>query len=244
MANGIGAFFRHLDKKTGMATPLEHYTPDITVHAAGRDWNLTRASNFDELWDGMVSDGRADQDDHIPYWTELWPSSLVLCSFLKERAAEIAGKRCMDIGCGLGLTAIAASSFGAMVTAMDYEFQALRYASLNAERNQVPSPEWVVMDWRHPAVSPGAFHRIWGGDIMYEKRFVAPVLRFFAHALAPDGRVWVAEPGRSVYQAFLAGLRGGGWKGQRVFTSRVDALYAQSVPVTVAVWELKRGTCG
>ena len=63
-----------------MGQIYDHYMPDITVTAAGRDWKLKRASDFDSLWDEMVADGRADADEHIPYWTELWPSSIALCS--------------------------------------------------------------------------------------------------------------------------------------------------------------------
>lgn len=97
-----------------MGQIYDHYMPDITVTAAGRDWKLKRASDFDSLWDEMVADGRADADEHIPYWTELWPSSIALCSWLSERRDEIAGRSCLDLGCGLGLTALAAASLGAM----------------------------------------------------------------------------------------------------------------------------------
>ena len=90
-----------------MGQIYDHYMPDITVTAAGRDWKLKRASDFDSLWDEMVADGRADADEHIPYWTELWPSSIALCSWLSERRDEIAGRSCLDLGCGLGLTALA-----------------------------------------------------------------------------------------------------------------------------------------
>ena len=96
------------------------------------------------------------------------------------------------------------------------------------------------MDWRSPAVRAGSMHRIWGGDIMYEKRFVTPVLRFLGHALAPGGAAWVAEPGRSVYDTFLHALQSGGWQGRRVYAQKVEALYAQPVPVTVQVWEIRR----
>lgn len=178
-----------------MGQIYDHYMPDITVTAAGRDWKLKRASDFDSLWDEMVADGRADADEHIPYWTELWPSSIALCSWLSERRDEIAGRSCLDLGCGLGLTALAAASLGAHVTAVDYEFDALHYARVNAAANGIsPEPVWLAMDWRHPALREGSMDRIWGGDIMYETRFVAPVLSLFSHCLAPGGKAWVAEP--------------------------------------------------
>ena len=129
---------------------------------------------------------------------------------------------------------------GAQVIGMDYEEEALRFASLNARHNGVSPPLWTVMDWRQPAVRPRSIFRLWGGDIMYEKRFVAPVMRFLSHVLADDGAAWVAEPGRGVYEAFLQALHGGGLEGRRVFSERVEPLYAQPVPVTVAVWEIRR----
>lgn len=217
-----------------------HYEPEVSVRAAGRDWTLYREADFDSLWNSMASGLSDDEEDHIPYWTELWPSSIALANWLTQKAGEIAGQRCIDLGCGLGLTALAASSLGARVTAIDYEEPALHFARKNAEANGVSQPLWTVMDWRRPAVPAGGAHRIWGGDIMYERRFVGPVLNFLAHALAPDGRVWIAEPGRRVYDAFLSGLSAGGWTGKKVYTEAVEALYAQSVPVTVAVWELRR----
>ena len=172
-----------------MGQIYDHYMPDITVTAAGRDWKLKRASDFDSLWDEMVADGRADADEHIPYWTELWPSSIALCSWLSERRDEIAGRSCLDLGCGLGLTALAAASLGAHVTAVDYEFDTLHYARVNAAANGIsPEPVWLAMDWRHPALREGSMERIWGGDIMYETRFVAPVLSLFSHCLAPGGK--------------------------------------------------------
>ena len=61
-----------------------------------------------------------------------------------------------------------------------------------------------------------------------------------SHVLTDDGAAWVAEPGRGVYEAFLQSLHGGGLEGRRVFTERVEPLYAQPVPVTVAVWEIRR----
>ena len=230
--------------------PLTAYTPCIAVEACGRQWTLHRAASLEELWDGMVdanaakatangADGGFD-DERLPYWTELWPSSLGLAQWLHARRADIAGRACLDMGCGLGLTAMIGQWLGARVTAMDYEEEALRFARRNAVVNGVPQPLWTVMDWRKPAVARGAADYIWGGDIMYEKRFVTPVLRFLEHALAPQGRVWIAEPCRSVYDAFRGALYQHGWRGQRVHSAVVDPLYAQPVRVTVHVWELTR----
>lgn len=220
---------------------LDAYAPRISVRACGRSWELARAADLEQLWDAMADDPRNFEDERLPYWTELWPSSVALAEWLALRREEIAGRACLDLGCGLGLTALVGQWLGARVTAVDYEEAALGFARRNAELNQVPQPLWTLMDWRRPAVRAESMARIWGGDIMYETRFVAPVLRFLKHALAPGGAAWVAEPGRAVYEAFLHALQSGGWQGRRVHAARVEPLYAQPVPVTVQVWEIRRG---
>lgn len=211
----------------------------ITAECAGRAWRLERAANLEELWDAMTGDAAACEDERIPYWTELWPSSLVLADWLCRRRTDISGRPCLDLGCGLGLTALVGQWLGARVLALDYEEAALRFARRNADINGVTQPLWTLMDWRRPGLARGAFARIWGGDIMYEKRFVAPVLRLLGHALAPGGAVWVAEPGRTVYEAFRHALSAESWTARRVHAARVAAPDGQGTP-TVAIWELTR----
>lgn len=215
------------------------YTSDIVVAACGRDWTLHRPSNLEALWEAMTEDELSD-DERLPYWVELWPASVVLADWMGERQRFIRGKRCIDMGCGLGLTAMAASLFDARVLAMDYEPEALLYARKNAAANGVPQPLWTAMDWRRPAVAPQSFDCIWGGDIMYERRFVDPVLRFIRHALAPDGTVWMAEPNRDVYQYFRSALFHDGWTAKPVYTGRIPAIYEQPERVSVTLWEISR----
>ena len=218
------------------------YHSPLTVEGCQRQWILHRAASLEELWDSMTADPAsvAFEDERSPYWTELWPSSITLAQWLHQNKADIASRVCLDVGCGLGLTSMVAAWCGARVIGMDYEPQALHYARQNALANQVPMPLWAVMDWRHPAVKKGSVERVFGGDIMYEKRFVLPVLRFLEHVLAPGGKVWIAEPCRTVYDAFRNALHQFGWTGYKVHSATVDPLYAQPVKVTVHVWELTR----
>lgn len=222
-------------------TEYSCYTPDIAVAACGREWILHRPARLEDLWDAMDGEDFAG-DERLPYWVELWPASVALADWIQENQDRIRGKICIDIGCGLGLTAIAASFCGARVIGMDYEPEALRYARRNAAANKVSQPLWVAMDWRFPAVSPGRADFIWGGDIMYERRFVDPVLRFIRHALAPGGTVWMAEPDRNVYRFFRSALFHDGWSAKPVYTGRLPAIYIQPERVSVTLWEITRGS--
>jgi predicted nicotinamide N-methyase len=215
------------------------YGPEIRVTACGRSWILRRPAELETLWESMTGD-EFGADERLPYWVELWPASVTLCDWLLEKQKLLAGQPCLDMGCGLGLTAMAASFLGARVLAFDYEEEALRYAKENARLNGVPQPLWSVLDWRFPAVARASARYIWGGDVMYERRFVSPVLALLDHALMPGGRVWMAEPNRDVYQYFRGALAAGGWLARRAVTARTDALYMQPEKVSVTLWELSK----
>ena len=222
-----------------MTTARPVFPPSIELNLCGRAWKLARHTDMESLWTQM-GEGALDEDERLPYWTELWPASIALGAWLSRKQDAIRGHICVDMGCGLGLTALVAQWLGARVLAMDYEAEALCYARDNAAHNEVASPLWTVMDWRRPALVSRCARYAWGGDIMYESRFASPLLDFVEHVLAPGGCVWVAEPCRSVYDAFRSVLHSRGWAGRCVYEQPVEALYAQSVPVTARVWELTR----
>lgn len=213
------------------------WQPILRVMACGREWTLERAADMESLWEAMTE---FTEDERLPYWTELWPSSLVLADWLYEQRERLHGQPCLDLGCGIGLTALVGQWLGAKVIGMDYEPEALHYAYLNAEHNHVSQPCWVVMDWRKPAVQQHGLRFIWGGDIMYEQRFAAPVLDFLEYALADDGVAWIAEPTRAVYDTFRTVLINRRWSGRCVWEKSIPALYPQERPVPVRIWEIRK----
>lgn len=212
---------------------------DVLASIENRAWRLRRPADLETLWAAM---GEGDFDDErLPYWTELWPASLGLAAWLCSRKREIEGRPCLDLGCGLGLTAMVGQAAGAKVLALDYERKAIACCRQNSLLNHVPGIAWVVMDWRFPALGQGAFERLWAGDIMYERRFMEPVLKFFERALAPGGKVWLAEPGRKIFGEFLALLPDRGWRAAKVFEQRLEAVRPQKELIGVRIWEMDRG---
>jgi len=208
----------------------------LQVDLLGRRWRLERVADLESLWDDLGEKDFGD-DERLPYWVELWPSSILLSRWLHRHGADIAGRVCIDMGCGLGLTAMVGTSLGARVMALDYEEQALRYARRNAEANKVPGSVWTLMDWRFPGLRQGAADFVWGGDVMYEARFVEPVAAFLEHALAPHGRAWIAEPDRTVYGPFVERMRSVGWNVDKSLTEKVPMEHCRS---TVNIWSMVR----
>lgn len=206
----------------------------LCLELGGRAFGLTRQDDMEALWNAIGEDSFGS-DEHMPYWAELWPASLLLSAWLLSRSPDIAGKRCLDLGCGMGLSAMAGAAGGARVLAVDYEEQALRHAAVNAAANALPL-DLAVMDWRRPCLAPGSFDVIWGSDILYESRFYEPLARLFRTVPVPDGRIWLADPRRDVSRPIWNRLASDGF--------RVTKLHEELVPfatyrATVNLYEMR-----
>lgn len=217
---------------------MEQFTPfDRLFQSCGRIWHIRRA-DMDKLWADM--DKQEGEEAHLPYWNEIWPSSLGLAGWLAEMQDDIRGKNCLDMGCGLGFTALLGRWLGAEVTGMDYEPEALKYAEINARLNAVEGVTFTVMDWREPTFIPESFDRIWAGDIMYEKDFAHPIAAFLSSMLKKGGRAWIAEPGRDIFHHLLDALPEHKLRHKRICSLPVSPLTEQDVPVPVTIWEVAK----
>lgn len=206
----------------------------VAVEVEGHTWLLDRAGDLEALWDAMDADD-LNQDERLPYWVEVWPASVLLGRWLMRNRENITGKRCLDLGCGLGLTGMIAANLGAEVVAFDYEWPAVRFALHNGQVNKVVQPLWTVMDWRQPALKDHSFDYIWGGDVLYEKRFFEPLKRLFRSALAREGAIWIGEPVRTVSRPVWEELEADGFNTERIMTEKV-ALCGQNA--TVNLWQI------
>ncbi len=111
----------------------------LLAPALGRDLAIERSADLEALWAAMDEDDFGP-DERIPYWAELWPSSLALSRFLEGRPDLVRGKVCLDLGCGLGLTGIVAGLLGGRVIGLDHEWPAAFFARHNAGLNGLDGP--------------------------------------------------------------------------------------------------------
>ena len=206
----------------------------LFVESGGRSCTLVRPGDLESIWEEL-SDETAEE--HIPYWTELWPASLALAEWLEECADELENRSLLDMGCGLGFLSLLAKGRGARVLGMDLEADALFYASQNAALNG-QKPSFIRMDWGQPSVRVGAFERIIASDILYEARFREPLAAFLAHSLAKDGIAWIADPCRSFFAGFVEVLAKRSL-GARVAAEKiVGAELTASIPIRVKIWQI------
>lgn len=213
--------------------------PHIVAEAGGRQFVLEREADLETLWQEMTENPSALEDERLPYWTELWPAALVLADWLCAQKALLGGRKCLDIGCGLGFLSILGDWLGARMLGMDYEADALAFCRKNAFKNG-QNPAFVLMDWRRPAIARGVFDFVWGADIMYEARFTAPVADFLAFGLAGSGIAWLADPCRNFFAKFQDDLRERGLLARLALEEDTGALYPQPARVPVRIWEISR----
>ena len=189
----------------------------VTLPRSGRRYELLVPADHDRLLD----EAEADPEQQLPYWAEIWPSGLALADVALERAVELAGRPILELGSGLGITATAALEVGAQLLAADYSAVSLDLCRYNTLRNADREPRTLELNWREPspellaeADALRGYPLILAADVLYEQRDIAPLLALVARLLAPDGGLWLAEPGRETARRFLAEATAAGWREQ------------------------------
>src|SRR5436190_5717758 len=178
--------------------PPKDLVEETVAIAPGREVTLLRPRESDEL---LVEEA-FEREEFLPYWAELWPSSVALARAVSTRALR--GARTLELGCGLGLVSTAAAQAGGRVLATDWSAEAVRFAVDNAARNGVDL-DAAVVDWSAPEaiVAQGPWQLVLGSDVLYERRNVDQMLELLPRLVDRSGEVWIADPGRLTSMDFL-----------------------------------------
>ena len=150
-----------------------------------------------------VQDPDAERGAAGPFWAQTWTSGVVLAGLLAR--CPLHGVRVLELGCGLGLVAIAAARAGGRVTVNDRSKLALALTALNADENRV-AVETVQCEWQSPRALEvhGPWDLVLGSDILYVERSAQALTALLDRVVAANGEVWITDPGRDAASAFLA----------------------------------------
>jgi predicted nicotinamide N-methyase len=155
--------------------------------------------------DALLSEEAFAHEEFLPYWAELWPSGVALARLLVRRPLK--GRRVVELGCGLGLPAIAAALSGGRVLATDWSPDAVAMTAENAARNDA-ALETAVFRWDDPPETLGPpWPLVLASDVLYEPRNVDALLTLLPRVTAAAGEVWLADPGRAPAERFLAAAK-------------------------------------
>ena len=135
-----------------------------------------------------------------PLFGVVWESSEVLAPLMD--GYDIAGKRILEIGCGIGLASLVLNSRRANVTATDYHPEAGRFLAENVRLNGGPALPFVRTGWGDPCTNMGRFDLIIGSDLLYAPDHIGLLSAFIDQHAAQPCEVLIVDPGRDWYPQF------------------------------------------
>lgn len=203
------------------------------VFVGDRTFSILRPRNSDDL----IREEDFVEDERLPYWADIWPSSIILATEILKRRGD--GRRLLELGCGVGLVTTAAMASGHQVIATDYYTDALAFTRANAFRNLGESPEAIMMNWRSFPTEVKAFDKVIASDVLYESEYAKLLPTILKGALSLHGVALIADPGRIAAPEFLEVCDDVGLEllGQETFPFSIGEINQQ-----IVVYELGRTT--
>lgn len=213
-----------------VSVPL--HTIPLTI--GDRTWQITAVLDQDALLEV------ADELEFIPYGYLLWESAIGLADFLNHYAAEIRGRRVLELGTGVGLAGLVASSLGAEVWQTDHQPGALTLADYNARQNGIDGIQQFLGDWRKWE-HKSQYDIILGSDILYERGMLTWLEPIFRNNLGPGGQLILADPSRPQALEALALLEDKGWRFKMEMQTIPAVQFRKPTPsIDVAIYQIRR----
>lgn len=181
-----------------------HSTRNIKVSIGGHVYRLR-----------VLSDERQFSDpDHLgarlgmscAQWSlfgQVWPSGRLLAQAMVR--FEMAGKRILELGCGIGLASLVLQRRGANVIASDRHPLADALVAYNAALNTLPAVRYERLPWNVPQPTLGHFDVIFTSDMLHERDQPLLFASVIERHAAPTAEVIVIDPG-SAHRDPLGGL--------------------------------------
>src|SRR5262245_19359918 len=186
-------------------SPLREYRLSL----GGRSWSFLHTGAVVTM--AQEQEYLAREQGRMPYGAQLWPSSIALAHDLVARAAELRGKRVLELGAGTGVPGIVAASLGAQVLQIDRSEVALHLCELNARRNQQAGIGARAAQWE-TFHSDEPFDFIVGADVLYVTTMHDRLRAISDAYLAHGGTVLFADPCRAQSLPMLEAMEQNGWR--------------------------------
>jgi predicted nicotinamide N-methyase len=198
--SGYGQEYALLRSDDGAVTFRGRVLQPVAMTIGERRYELFGLSDAADLLDEPDFAHRFEHQDLAPYGAQLWPAAVRLAECVSGGPPG-GGRPALDLGCGLGLAALAAQERGWRVTAVDIDPLAVALTRFNAEHNRVDLWSCVQFDWR-TSMAPSQFDLVLAADVLYERCTHQPILDCLRCVLARGGSALLADPNRGVADGF------------------------------------------
>ena len=136
-----------------------------------------------------------------PLFGILWPSSLELAKYISS--LDIANKRILEVGCGIGLSSLLLNQMHADITATDIHPCAQEFLGVNAVLNNDRVIPFERLDWNSANSTLGRFDLIIGSDLLYESNHPVLLSNFIDSHANKSCEVIIIDPGRGQQGKFI-----------------------------------------
>ncbi len=165
------------------------YTLDVErVTVAGKEFYFLHVADLMPLFHMDTHENAPE----FPFWVKIWEASLVLSEFL-ARMKPKEGQRLLELGAGMAVPGMVASSYGHDVTVTDYEDEIMDFVRASAIFNGCSSLKCEALDWFEPREELGTFEVIIGSELLFHERFFPPLLEVMKKYLAPGGVIYMSH---------------------------------------------------
>ena len=170
-------------------------TREHNVRIGGHSYRIRALSDLQQFSDPDHHAERAGiSSAQWSLFGQLWPSGRVLAEAMDRY--DIAGKRILELGCGLGLSSLVLQQRGANIVASDYHPLAEPFLAYNSALNGLPSVVYRELRWDVPHTTLGLFDLVIGSDILYESGHAAQLAMLVARHTQENSEVLITDPGR------------------------------------------------
>lgn len=168
----------------------------VTLRVGAHDYQVRSLGDRQQFSD---PDGLAERagisSASWPLFGVIWPSGLALAHELDQ--FPIAGKRILEVGCGIGLSSLVLKHRGANITASDHHPLAEEFLRHNTALNGLPPIDFHNAPWVGPNPALGRFDLIIGSDLLYERGHPCLLAAFLAAHAKQTSQILLADPGRN-----------------------------------------------
>ncbi|WP_256645069.1 class I SAM-dependent methyltransferase [Thermomonas paludicola] len=132
---------------------------------------------------------------------QLWPAGQLLAQAMAR--FDSAGKRILELGCGIGLASLVLQRRGADIVASDLHPLAEPFLAYNAALNALPALHYRHMRWDVPLPTLGQFDVIIASDVLYERGHAELLDCVVMRHACVAAEVVVTDPGRGNSGRFI-----------------------------------------
>ncbi|MCK9605588.1 MAG: protein N-lysine methyltransferase family protein [Methylomonas sp.] len=125
---------------------------------------------------------------------QIWPSARVLA--LAMDSFNLAGKRILEIGAGLGLASLVIHGRGGNITVSDWHPLSQDFLNKNLLLNRLGPIKFEASDWSELNSELGEFDLIIGSDLLYERQQPGQLAAYIHRHAAPSAEIIIVDPDR------------------------------------------------